>query len=112
MKRRSFFSILIIALGFTIYSCHCACSCDKNLGCKIMTLKQADGSVILTKTFCSQTDYYTDSILQDSVVSFRIRYQSSSTRIDEKDSIYKYETVKNVKCPEGVREFEQKGYGC
>ncbi len=111
MNRPVFLSIFLLAMIFLFYSCGTSCDCNKNLGCKILTLKNAGGSIIMTKTYCSQTDYDTDVILRDSVKAFYTRYNSVTTRIDERDSIYKYETVRDLKIKE-TEQFESKGYGC
>ncbi len=106
-----FVSILLLSVIFMFSSCGCSCQCDKNLGCTILKLINASGTVIMTKTFCSQTDYYHDLILRDSVNAFYSRYDSTRTRTDERDSIYKYESVREIKCKD-TEPFEKQGFGC
>jgi len=50
--------------------------------------------------------------LRDSVDAFRTQYQTSSITIVERDSSYKYNTMRKIKCPQGTDEFERNGYGC
>ena len=68
-------------------------------------------TVITTKTFCSQTDYYADKAFNDSILAFKLRYNTDSTVVDVRDSIYKYETVKNIKCGE-TATYINSGYDC
>ena len=111
MNKKYCFLILLLTLTFSFYSCETVCDCNKNLGCKILKLKNASGAVIMTKTFCSQTDYHTDTILQDSVKAFYSRYDPTRASTEERDSIYKYETVNDVK-PKEIKSFENNGYSC
>lgn len=110
MKKFQFLFFLMATV--VIYSCRCSCQCNKNLGCKILIAKSSNGSVLATKMFCPSTDYYSNIALYDSVAVFRAQYQTGSTTVEERDSIYKYETVRNIKCPQGTDEFERNGYGC
>jgi hypothetical protein len=77
-----------------------------------VTAKSSNGSVLATKMFCPQTDYYSNLALHDSVATFRAQYQTALVTVEERDSVYKYETVHKIKCPHGTDEFERNGYGC
>jgi hypothetical protein len=69
-------------------------------------------TVITTKTFCSQTDYYTDQNFRDSIRAFQLRYNTDTSIVDIKDSIYKqYDRIMNVKCG-GTAQYTNQGYGC
>jgi len=113
MKRQIFMALLI---GSTLLilpnSCRYTCDCDRNMGCKILKVKlNSNGNVLITKTFCSQTNYSTDLILQDSVNNFINKHQSDSTTLTSKDSIYKYESVNNVKGSE-TDNYTKNGFMC
>lgn len=68
-------------------------------------------TVIMTKTFCSQNDYHTDKALQDSITAFKLRYNTDTSLVELTDSIYKYETVQNIKCG-ATGKYINNGYGC
>ena len=108
-KILKYFAIILIAV--LISSCGCSCHCDRNLGCRVITIKLTSNDSLIFRKYCSQTNYYTDKIVKDSINAFFSKYQSISTIIINKDSIYKYENVSNVKCDERVN-YENKGYGC
>lgn len=117
MEKRLLVSIALLAILPTIYSCYCDCQCSKDLGCAILTVRKVNGmtltnTVITTKMFCSQTDYYTDQALQDSVLTFKARYNTDTSKVDVKDSIYQqYDRMQNVKCG-GTDKYISQGYGC
>ena len=117
MNRRLPAIIILAAILLTFYSCECDCECSKDLGCAILTVKKVSGmtlinTVITTRTFCSQSDYYTDQALRDSVLAFQRRHNTDSSRVEVKDSIYQqYERIENVKCG-GTDQYLSQGYGC
>lgn len=63
--------------------------------------------------FCSQsqTNFKTDEVLQDSLGKFYVSYQTDSTTVTWRDSIYKYERVEKLKCKE-TDSFENNGFRC
>jgi hypothetical protein len=88
--------VLFILFGTIFYSCNYHCNCDKYLGCKIISArKKSNDSLLALKTYCAQTNYYTDKVLQDSVKAFTDRYnQQGAATIIEVDSIYSHEYVR------------------
>ena len=106
-----YFIIFILYLMF-LYSCGCGCNCQKDLGCKILTAKQnTNDSIISTKIFCSQTNFATDSVLEDSVEIFYSQYQTDSTTVTYKDSIYLYQPRAKVDCDESD-DLTKEGFNC
>jgi len=111
MSKLSFILLIIISVLFLIllYSCGCDCHCERNLGCKILTVKEnSKDSVILTKIYCSQINFDTDTVLRDSVSKFFQLYKTDSTSVTSRDSIYKYES-KETGCKEAY-ELEKEGF--
>lgn len=116
MNRKLFTTLIFTCSLLTLLnSCmKCSCTCDRNLGCKIVTVeRKSNHSVIMTKVFCSQTltNYGTDNVLKDSVNSFFLRYTTDSTIVTATDSIYKYESVNRRTCKER-KAYESEGFGC
>jgi hypothetical protein len=111
MKRIIILALSVLFLTF-LYSCGGSAICDRNLGCKILTVKlKSNGSIISTKTYFSKTNYYTDALLKDSVDNFITLYTTDSTSVSGADSIYHYETIKNISCKD-IPNYQQNGYGC
>jgi hypothetical protein len=87
------------------------------LGCAVLTVKKISGmtvtnTIITTKTFCASNDYYTDQTLRDSILAFQKRYNTDTSIVDVKDSIYKqYKRIENVRCGSTAQYINQ-GYGC
>ena len=111
MNRTAVFLSLIVVIPMTFYSCGCSCQCYYACGCKILTVKNSGGVVVVTKTLCSTTNYYTDKILQDSIASFYAQHSSSSAIVSEKDSIYEMDRIMKIKCYD-TQQFESTGYDC
>ncbi len=110
------FSKLIVCcfLLLLVHSCSCDCTCTRNLGCKVLTVKRnSNSSVIITKMYCSQTitNFATDKAIQDSVSKFKAKYQTDSTTVFVRDSIYKNEKYDKLKCKE-TSGYENNGFGC
>ena len=105
---------VLLGIGLLFSSCYGDCYCDKRLGCAILTVQKYRGAnvntVIVTKTFCSQGNYYTDSTLRDSVNAFQNRYTTDSTLVNVKDSIYKQ--FDQVRVRGGMKRYTDSGYSC
>ena len=111
MNRTILLLSLLVIIPFTFYSCGCSCQCYKQLGCKILTVKNSGGGIVITKTFCSTTNYYTDKIFKDSITSFYAQYTSSSTIVSERDSLKEMDRIMKIKCYD-TQQFESRGYDC
>ena len=105
-------SILVLFILTTLYSCTCSCSCEKNLGCKILIAQHTNsGDTIEIKIFCSQGNFATDTILQDSVTRFNNRYQTAGIIVKSRDSIYKFDRRDNLNCNQ-AKSYSQNNYWC
>jgi hypothetical protein len=112
IKTKWFFASLVIC--YLLTSCVADCACFKELGCTILNVRKLKGpaanSIVQTKTFCSQTNYYSDIPLHDSVESYRNRYSTDSTYVEERDSIYK--TYPTVSLKHNLKQYTDSGYSC
>jgi len=92
-------------------SCRCDCTCEKKVGCEILTAKlNSNGHIIQTKTICSETNMLNQDF-QDSVTAFKQRYQTDSTSVFTQDSIFKDDIIKKLSCDQS-KPYENKGYNC
>ncbi|MEI6488414.1 MAG: hypothetical protein WCP52_05600 [Bacteroidota bacterium] len=112
----NYFSKLLLScvVLLAIDSCSCDCACTRNLGCKILTVKRnSNSSVIITKMYCSQTitNFAADKAIQDSVSKFTAKYQTDSTTVFVRDSVYKNERYDKLKCKE-TSGYENNGFSC
>ena len=109
---KKLFSIFITILGLMLYSsCTEECSCMKSSGCRIVTIKLTSNDSLITRKFCSKANYYTDTIVPDSTRNFLARYQSTSTVIVNKDSLYNTDIRPHVPSAD-VEDFVKNGYLC
>lgn len=74
-------------------------------------MRRTDSSVIAVKSICPGDNYYTTPALYDSVQHFLQGYSQDSVIVLTKDSVYKYESVKDIAC-DRKSPFEENGYGC
>ena len=94
-----------------LYSCKCDCTCEKKVGCKILTVKlKSNGNIIQTKTICTENNILAMDF-QDSVTVYTNHYQSDSTTVVTKDSIFKDDVVKKLSCSQ-ADPYTSKGYYC
>ncbi len=111
---QKFTSIVLILslLTLLLNSCKCACTCSDDMGCTLLEVRLiSNDSLLAKKTICSITDYYSDKIRENSVLTYMSAHKTDSTYISYKDSIYKYESVKNLTCDQ-INDYKSKGYGC
>jgi hypothetical protein len=104
--------VLIISAG--LYSCGCSCTCEKNLGCKILVARDAStGDTIEIKTFCSTTNFHTDKILNDSVQAFynRSYVYGGLAIVTPRDSIYKFDSFDDLNCNQ-TKPYSDNNYSC
>lgn len=108
-------TVTLIALILTLLNaCQFkpSCGCNKDLGCKILTVeKVSTGDTILVKIFCSQASFLHDEILDDSVQAFYNQFQTDSTRVYSRDSIYKYDRVGDLTYNKS-KSYSNAGYYC
>ncbi len=112
MGNLSGFALLLITIVI-ISSCNKSggCYCNKNLGCKILIVKnKSNDSLISKKMFCSQVDFDRNEYA-DSIKLFKLHYLSDSMNIVEIDSIYSLEKLGDVKSGD-VSQYQAKGYFC
>ncbi len=108
--------LLLLALSFTclLNSCVGECWCEKDLGCAVLTVKKKNSNsadtVITRKILCSQSSYYSDWVLLDSIRAFQNRYTTDSSYVEVKDSIYKHYDPVSVK--RNVNQYSDSGYNC
>ena len=99
MRLKKFLLVISIFFGSILFhSCGCSCTCEKNSGCRVIVVRLLSNDSIIKRTFCSQVDLYTDTVVQNSVEAFFTEYQSISEILTNKDSVYKSETVQNLTC--------------
>ena len=119
MKRTIQWTMVLFGIGLSFSSCYGDCYCDKELGCAILTVQKYRGAsantVVMTKIYCSQTNYHTDSTLRDSVNVFVSKYTTDSTMVNIKDSIYK--SFDQIRVKGGMKQgsmkrFSDSGYSC
>ena len=112
MGNLSGFALLLITIVI-ISSCNKSggCYCNKNLGCKILIVKnKSNDSVISKKMFCSQVDFDRNEHA-DSIKLFKLHYLNDSINIVEIDSTYSLEKLGDVKSGD-VSQYQAKGYSC
>ena len=111
-KRPKVIKLTLFALLLLFYSCSCDCTCENNLGCTILTVKQkSNGDTIQTKIYCGKMNYFPDTVLQDSIQAFFNLYNKDSTTVVRRDSIYKYDVVSNLSCNQS-ESYSNNGYSC
>ena len=112
-KSAAILSIFFALLASTqFYSCSCSCTCEKNLGCKILIAQQVStGDTVAIKTFCSTTNFATDTVLADSVKAFYNRFQNANTKVTSRDSIYKFDSHDDLTCNQ-TKPYRENNYWC
>ena|ERR1700722_1429262 len=110
---KNHFKILLLIFCITLFiSCYKeSCDCFKDSGCRIITIKLLSNDSLITRRFCSQTRFYSDSAAIDSANAFLACYKSSSTVITNTDSVYMYDYINNVK-PGETQNYNKNGYDC
>jgi hypothetical protein len=106
------FTLMLITFAI-ISSCNKSggCYCNKNLGCKILIVKNKSiDSLISKKLYCSQIDFDRNEFA-DSIKLFKLQYISDSINISEIDSVYSFEKLSDVKSGD-VSQYQAKGYSC
>jgi hypothetical protein len=113
MNRTYQVALSMLVLATTLcYACTCSCECENNAGCKILTAKQlSTGDTIELRTYCSQTNFASDEILQDSVQAFYNRHQATGIVVNTRDSIYRIDEHDDLNCNEANR-LRERGYEC
>jgi hypothetical protein len=102
--------LFIPILTLQLFGCNCECICSKDIGCKTLSIKLHSNDSLITRKFCSNTHYYTDKSLEDSVTTFLSSY-ASSTLVISKDSILQKDQIPNLECDE-IDKYEKSGYSC
>lgn len=115
MRKEYCCALLLLAIACFLNSCTGDCFCTKDLGCAVVTVKKRNPAptniVVSTKTFCPSIDYHRSyADLQDSINAFEILYNTDSTYVEVKDSIYKH--YDDVRTRHNLSRYTDSGYIC
>lgn len=111
-KSLKFWVLLTVVASVCQQSCMCSCHCDKEMGCKILEVKsKTNNQILLTKSYCSEINFLIETALSDSVTAFAKRYETDTTLVTVRDSVFSKESVTRLKCNE-TDAYTRKNYFC
>jgi len=111
-KRQLFYLAAFGVASILLLGCRCKCDCINDRGCTLLTAAYKDSKdVIEHKKYCSTMNFSTDTIMQDSIHKFYLKYSTDSTYVFTADSIYKKDRLIIQDCID-KKLFEKTGYYC